>query len=119
MKSVPLLLALVLSSLVSFAATLRVPQDFPTVQAAVAASIAGDTIVVSPGLYAIPAAGCTLANGVQSTCGLQLHDGTTLQGSGPAQTTFDFSGASIGVLLQNGTGTVRSCSRPRTFPPRL
>jgi hypothetical protein len=87
--------------------TLRVPQDFPTVQGAVAASISGDTIVVSPGLYAIPASPCTLGNGSQSTCGLVLHDGTTLVGSGPAQTVLDFSGAQIGILLQNGTATIK------------
>jgi hypothetical protein len=92
---------------VSFAATLRVPQDFPTVQSAVAASVSGDTIVVSPGLYAIPASACTLANGSQSTCGLVLHNGTALVGSGPAQTVLDFSGAPIGILLQNGTATVK------------
>src|SRR6266851_3055476 len=106
MKSAGFLLV-VFSSLVSFAATLRVPQDFPTVQGAVAASVSGDTIVVSPELYAIPASPCTLANGAQSTCGLVLHDGTALVGSGPAQTVLDFSGAQIGILLQNGTATVK------------
>src|SRR5713101_2192511 len=106
MKSAGFLLV-VFSSLVSFAATLRVPQDFPTVQGAVAASVSGDTIVVSPGLYAIPASPCTLANGAQSTCGLVLHDGTALVGSGPAQTVLDFSGAQIGILLQNGTATAK------------
>jgi len=84
MKSLRLLLVLVLSSLSLFAATLRVPEDFPTVQGAVAASVAGDTIVVSPGLYVTPTSPCSLANGSQSTCGLVLHDGTALVGSGPA-----------------------------------
>jgi len=106
MKSVGFLLV-VLSSLASFAATLRVPQDSPTVQAAVASSVSGDTVVVSPGLYAIPASACTLANGSQHTCGLVLHDGTALVGSGPAQTILDFSGAEIGILLLNGTATVK------------
>ena len=106
MKSFGFLLV-VLSSLGSFAATLRVPQDFPTVQGAVAASISGDAIAVSPGLYAIPASACSLANGSQSTCGLVLHDGTALVGSGPAQTVLDFSGAQIGILLQNGTATIK------------
>lgn len=107
MKSARLLLVLVLSSLTSFAGTLRVPQDFPTVQGAVAASVAGDSVVISPGLYAIPAAPCTLANGSQHTCGLVLHDGTALVGLGPAQTVLDFSGADIGILLQLATATVK------------
>ena len=106
MKSFGFLLV-VLSSLGSFAATLRVPQDFLTVQGALAASVSGDSIAVSAGLYAIPASPCTLANGSQSTCGLVLHDGTALVGSGPAQTVLDFSGAQIGILLQNGTATVK------------
>src|SRR6266852_77359 len=108
MKSVRLPLILILSScLSSFAGTLRVPQDFPTGQAAVAASVAGDTVLVSPGLYAIPANPCTLANGSQHICGLVLHDGTALVGSGPAQTVLDFSGGEIGILLQSGTVTVK------------
>src|SRR6266446_7535288 len=107
MKTAQILLVLVLLSLASFAGTLRVPQDFPAVQSAVAASIAGDTIVVSPGLYTIPVSPCTLANGSQHTCGLVLHDGTTLTGSGPAQTVLDFSGAEIGILLQFATATVK------------
>jgi hypothetical protein len=91
----------------AMASTLRVPQDYATVQDAVAASVSGDTILVSPGLYTIPVNPCTLANGSQTTCGLVLHDGTTLVGSGPAQTGLDFSGGTIGVLLQNGTAAVK------------
>lgn len=83
MKSAQVFFLVIFSAFVSFGATLRVPQDFPTIQVAVAASVAGDLIVVSPGLYAIPAAPCTLANGAQPTCGLVLHDGTALVGSRP------------------------------------
>jgi Right handed beta helix region len=107
MKFTRLVLLILLLSVASFAATLRVPQDFPTVQGAVAVSVAGDTIIVSPGLYTVPASPCSLANGSQATCGLVLHDGTALVGSGPAQTGLDFSGAQIGILVQNGTATVK------------
>lgn len=107
MKSAQVFVLVIFSVLVSFGATLRVPQDFPTIQAAVAASVAGDSIVISPGSYAIPAAPCTLANGAQHTCGLVLHDGTALAGSGPSQTVLDFSGADIGILLQFATATVK------------
>lgn len=103
MKSAQLLLVLVLSSLASFAGTLRVPQDYPTVQAAVAASVAGDTILVSPGLYVIPGVPSTILPG---TDGLELHDGTTLAGSGPAQTVLEFTGADAGIVPL-GTATVK------------
>src|SRR3989442_14473274 len=107
MKSARVFFLVIFSALAASGATLRVPQDFATVQDAVAASVAGDTIVVSPGLYGIPASPCTLANGSQHTCGLVLHNGTALVGSGPAQTILDFSGAQIGILLQFGTATVK------------
>lgn len=50
-----LLTAIVMSSVSShlaLAATLKVPSQFPTIQAAVTAAIPGDTIVVSSGTYA-------------------------------------------------------------------
>ena len=53
----PLLAALLMSSLVATTgsaratATLRVPQDYPTVQAAIDAAAAGDTILIAPGTY--------------------------------------------------------------------
>jgi plastocyanin len=53
----PLLAVLLISSLVAAtgsaraSATLRVPQDHPTVQAAIDAAAAGDTIVIAPGTY--------------------------------------------------------------------
>jgi hypothetical protein len=107
MKSAGVLFLVIILSLTSYAATLRVPQDFPTVQDAVVASVTGDMIVISPGSYVIPASPCTLANGSQHTCGLVLHNGTALVGSGPAQTVVDFSGAEIGILLQFVTATVK------------
>ncbi len=98
-----LIIVLIFSPLLSFAATLHVPQDFPTVQAAVAASVAGDTILVSPGLYVIPGVPSTILPG---TVGLELHDGTTLAGSGPAQTVLEFAGADAGIVPL-GTATVK------------
>jgi hypothetical protein len=98
---------LLLMPLLSFAATLRVPQDYPTPQAAVAASIYGDVILISPGMYVVPPVPFQLANGMTVRVGLALHDGTTLQGSGPAQTVLDMRGADHGVLVQSATATVK------------
>ncbi|MGH7495610.1 MAG: hypothetical protein ACREOO_24890 [bacterium] len=31
--------------------TIRVPQDYPTIQSAIQSAVTGDTVLVSPGLY--------------------------------------------------------------------
>src|SRR6266403_2108242 len=90
-----MLWSLVILPAAAFSATLRVPQDFPTPQAAVDASATGDVILIAPGLYIVPA---TLA----------LHNGTTMAGSGPAQTVLDFAGANTGILLTGVTATIKA-----------
>lgn len=85
---------MLLTTQVIFSGTLRVPQDYPTPQAAVDASVSGDTILIAPGLYIVPTT-------------LQLHARTVLAGSGPAQTVLDFAGANTGILLNVGTATVK------------
>jgi len=54
MRHAPVLvsLALLLAGPPALAAVRRVPQDFPTIQAAVAAASNGDTVLVAPGTYA-------------------------------------------------------------------
>jgi hypothetical protein len=91
MKASAFLISILSVATLALGSTLNVPQTYPTVQAAVSASVSGDIILMAAGSYTIPAAACTLANGVQTTCGLVLHSGTTLSGSGPAQTVLDFS----------------------------
>jgi len=46
-----LLVLLASRATVSLSATYNVPTDFPTVQQAIDAAIAGDSVLVSPGLY--------------------------------------------------------------------
>lgn len=92
----------------SKAGILRVPQDFATPQAAVAASTSGDTILLSPGLYIVPGQPCSLVGHSPTLCGLVLKNGTSLVGSGPAQTVLDFAGAPIGILVQQGVGEVKA-----------
>ncbi len=47
------LLLLVVSASMTAAATIQVPGDYPTIQAAIDAAVAGDTVLVAPGEYVI------------------------------------------------------------------
>jgi pectin methylesterase-like acyl-CoA thioesterase len=51
MRTLLLLLIAVITAQPALAATLRVPQDHKTIQAAIDASSTGDTIMVAPGKY--------------------------------------------------------------------
>jgi len=85
------------------AATLRVPQDHPSIQAAIDASAAGDIILVAPGLYSehiglkpgitlrsdgddtkgtdgLKRAEATVIDGGQETMGVVMAEGSTLDG---------------------------------------
>lgn len=84
------------------AATLRVPQDHPSIQAAIAAAAAGDTILVTPGRYPERIRlkpGITLrsdGDDSRGAAGLQRGEATILDGGGPA-------GDSPGVLMAEGS----------------
>ncbi|WNG26854.1 hypothetical protein F0U62_24660 [Cystobacter fuscus] len=86
--------------------TLRVPQDHPSIQAAVDAASAGDTVRVMPGTY---------HESVRLKSGIRLLGGgapwTFLDGGGAPGKLVDFSGATdvvvAGFTFQNvGTGNV-------------
>ncbi len=95
------------------AATINVPGDFATIQEAIAASMAGDEIIVAPGTYDGP----ITVNGVtlRSTGGADV---TSICGGGPVVTFggalldgFTISGgaaAEAGGMLISG-GTVTNC----------
>jgi hypothetical protein len=83
------------------AATLRVPQDYTTIQQALQSAVYGDTVLLAPNTY--------------SATGLQIPDGVTLEGTDPMTTIIDVGGVSntsivylgnestvFGLTLQNG-----------------
>ncbi len=107
MKRLAASFLLVFVSVVCSAKILRVPQDYPTPQAAVDASVSEDTILIAPGLYKVPARPFLLDNGNTVMVGLALHDGTTLEGSGPAQTVLFFKNALFGIVVQDATVTIK------------
>ena len=78
LRRLPLLAlaGLSLIGLPAFAATLAVPAQYPTIQAAVNASANGDTVLIADGTY-----------------------------TGPGNVDIDFNGKNITVTSQNGAGT--------------
>src|SRR5262245_13327095 len=73
----------------ALAANLRVPQQFPTIQAALNAASDGDTVIVAPGTY------------VEN---LFISRPVTLRSSGGAETTTIDGGGSQPVIVAIGTG---------------
>lgn len=116
-KTLSALLALLLGCVPlssASAATLGVPADFPTIQAAINAAANGDTIEVGPGVYeqAIDYSGKTLT--IRSTAGpaatvlsgnLQTQSNVTVASGEGAGTSL------IGFKLTAGKGTIVGFSR--------
>lgn len=73
------------------ATTLRVPQDFPTIQAAIAAATDGDTVLVSPGTYT-------------ELLDFQSKDITVESTAGPATTIVDANRQGTGVTMNADAG---------------
>lgn len=96
--------------------TLRVPAQFPTVQAAIDAAQTSDTVLVDPGRYgAIDYRGKTLV--IKSTKGPEqtILDGA-LGPRGPV-VTMSGPGATIeGFTIQNGSGVQSVSNRPCPIP---
>lgn len=98
-------------------ATLRVPQDYPTIQAAINAANHGDTVLVSPGTYVENIDFLGKAITLRSSDGPEV---TTIDGSSPTDpnrasvVTFE-NGEGIdsvieGFKITNGSGTLRDCT---------
>ena len=69
--------------------SLKVPQQYRTIQAAIDAANSGDTILVASGIYKE---------------NIQLADGVLLQGAGAAVTTID--GGGEGRVVEGAKGSV-------------
>jgi hypothetical protein len=79
------------------AATLRVPAQYPTIQQAVDASVAGDLILVAAGTYSDPTH--TAGAGDTTKCCVILKSGITLQGAGMGATYIDADSLGRGIHL--------------------
>lgn len=87
-----LVIASVLLTSSSWGAVLQVPGEYPDLHSALAVAIAGDSVVVSPGVY--------------SEWGLLLPSGVTLLGTPEDPTLVVGDGARRGRILYAGSGTV-------------
>lgn len=96
-------LVVALPSAVSGAATeLRVPGDFPTIQAALDAAMPGDTILVDPGTYTENLQFNGKNVRLESTGG---PGATTIQGVGGTTVDIGPGGAIVGFTVTGGTAT--------------
>ena len=87
----------VLSIACAHAATLRVPSEYPTIQAGIDAAAAGDTVLVAPGTYS----DCVhIDEDGRKNCAIIARSVTLQSESGPSVTTIDaqHSGRGIRVL---------------------
>ncbi len=107
-----LVFCMLLPIVATHATTIYVPDNYPTVQGAIDASISGDSVIVRPGVYYenIDFVGKTIV--LQSELGPQV---TTIDGSQSGSVVIFKSGESSsarieGFTLTNGTGTVESSS---------
>lgn len=90
---VPVALFLIVSAQVCVAATLRVPANFPTIQAAVDVAVTGDTVLVAPGTYT------GLGN---KDIEFRSERIVLLSEAGPGETIIDCQGAGRAILIHAG-----------------
>lgn len=111
----PIALALFAALAVSAqAATLNVPADYPTIQAAVNAAQAGDVVMVAAGTYSDvthqPGGGDT------TFCAVIMKNGITIRGAGVGQTILDANSLGRAFHCANvATGTIRDLTIREAF----
>lgn len=104
------------SDAASDAETIRVPQDFASIQAAINVAMAGDTVLVAPGIYAenivIVTPGVRLHSQYVSTADAAQIQNTVLDGGGGTVVTVGATAAGTviaGFTVQNGDDGI-SCA---------
>ncbi len=116
----PLVVSLVLTSLLSAQATLNVPSQYATIQAAILAAQNSDTVLVAPGNYAGPIDYMGKDITVMSSQGASV---TGLVGSGSLRVVtfvsgesnaaildgFTVTGGAGGILCQDSSPVIRNC----------
>ena len=97
------------------AATINVPADFPTIQAAINAAVDNDEILVAPGTYPelVDFLGKTII--LRSTGGAAV---TTIDGTGFADSTVTIIGSGAGTLLEGFT-VIAGGGKPDAVDPFL
>jgi hypothetical protein len=87
------LLLIIFVPILSGAATLHVPAEFPTIQAAIDAAVPNDTVLVTPGIYSGP------GNKDLEFFGKDL---VLLSETGPDETAIDCEGDGRGIIFRGG-----------------
>ncbi len=133
------MLAVAMSMVVSiteavFGATIRVPQDQPTIQAGINAAVNGDTVLVAPGVYtenlSISGKGIWLKSTegkqvttLQQTTGgqdlLTLRNGNGMNSGIRGFTFRQVTGANCVDSRYSGTVEIRNCEFSNNTPPQV
>jgi len=120
MRLAMLILAIVTIPVFAYSATIEVPKDYTTIQAAIDASVNGDTVLVAPGTYIENIDFKGKAITVKSSGGAEV---TVIDGGNPINPDYrsvvifqngeSFDSVLDGFTLTNGHGTKKSINSSR------